>query len=126
MTQPSWALDRALGVRLGVQTGAGVLGSAQQARGHDTDKRGRTAGADKSAAAGWSAGRAGSSSARAQGAAGALACAAGGAQARGARQAGAGRAAWALGAQPGRAGWSWVVHSVHSSYFRSVLTRYCS
>ena len=32
----------------------------------------------------------------------------------------------ALGTQPGRTGWPWAVHSVHSAYFRSVLTRYCS
>ena len=47
----------------------------------------------------------------------------GGAQVRGTRQAGAGRAGRE---RPGRAGWPWAVHSVHSAYFRSVLTRYCS
>ena len=36
------------------------------------------------------------------------------------------RAAWVLGARPRRAGWPWAVHSVHSAYFRSVLTRYFS
>ena len=35
---------------------------------------------------------------------------------------GAGQAAWALGARP----WPWAVHSVHSTYFRSVLTRFSS
>ena len=40
--------------------------------------------------------------------------------ARQARGLGAGRAAG------GAAGWLWVVHSVHSSCFRSGLTRYCS
>ena len=39
------------------------------------------------------------------------------------------RAAWArqahgLGAE--RAGWPWAVHSVHSTHFRSVLTRFFS
>ena len=34
--------------------------------------------------------------------------------------------ACAEGARPGRACWPWAVHLVHSAYFRSVLTRYCS
>ena len=51
------------------------------------------------------------------------ACAAGARKARGLD---AGPAAWALGARPGRTGWPWAVHSMHSAYFRSVLTRYCS
>ena len=46
------------------------------------------------------------------------------ARTRQARGLGAGRAAWALGARPGRVGWAWAVHSVHSAYFRSVLTRF--
>ena len=50
----------------------------------------------------------------------------GGVQALGARGARGKRTAWALGMRPGRAGWPWAVHSVHSAYFRSVLTRYCS
>ena len=29
-----------------------------------------------------------------------------------------------LGSWPGRVGWPWAVHSVHSAYFRSVLTRF--
>ena len=44
-------------------------------------------------------------------------------RARGVRSRGG---AWALGARPGRVGWPWAVHLVHSAYFRSVLTRYCS
>ena len=52
---------------------------------------------------------------------------------QGARAAGSGvrgargvRSRGAAGALPGRAAWPWAVHSVHSAYFRSVLTRYCS
>ena len=41
-----------------------------------------------------------------------------------ARQATGARGVRGLGAE--RASWSWAVHSVHSAYFRSVLTRYCS
>ena len=44
---------------------------------------------------------------------------------RRARQGLAGARQGAAGAQAGRAGWPWAVHSVHSAYFRSVLTRYC-
>ena len=51
---------------------------------------------------------------------------AGGAQTLGAGGARCKRAAWVLGEQPGRASWPWAVHSVHSAYFQSVLTRYCS
>ena len=51
---------------------------------------------------------------------------AGGRRAGRAQQGRSRRAAWALGARPGRLGWPWAVHSVHSAYFRSVLTRFFS
>ena len=108
--------DTALG-RAGKALGAqGVrqagLGSSRCARGGVRGARG----AQRARQAG-ARGRA-RQQARARGACGA------GLAGRQARSLGAGCAAWALGAQPGRAGWPWVVYSVHSAHFRSVLTRF--
>ena len=51
------------------------------------------------------------------------ACAAG---ALGVRSRGAAGALGVRSRGAGRVGWPWAVHSVHSAYFRSVLTRYFS
>ena len=116
-TQPSWALDRVLGARLGVQAGAGRgrWGARQRAAG--ARARHRRAGGTWQARGSRleRAGLAGGSSPWARGE---RACVVGGAQARGASatdKRGA-RVARGLGARPVRTGWaSWVL--VHPAWF---------
>ena len=102
---------------------AGALGARKQARqecvgagrGTQAGVRGRAGRRRQAAAARERSGRVGVRGSWAQAQAGG--------RALGARQAGAGR----MGpSRPGRLGWPWAVHSVHSAYFRSVLTRFFS
>ena len=72
----------------------------------------------------WQARRRQVRGARAARACGRWARGAGGSGTQGARHERGRRTAWALGARPGRVGWPCAVHSVHSTYFRSVLTRF--
>ena len=93
---------------------AGVQGALQAGRQACVGARASAAGAQAVGA-----GRPGGTGVRAVGA-----CGAGGSGTQGSRHGRGRRAAWALGARPGRVGWPWAVHSVHSAYFRSFLTRF--
>ena len=104
--QASWASSRRAG------TARGSAGGRKRARAR-SGRRGRTRGAVGAGTHGerQALARTGSGTAR---------------QCR--REAGArqGRSKRAGCARPGRTGWLRAVHSVHTAYFRSGLTRYCS
>ena len=114
-----WALGRrwARGWARRHDTGLAQVGRSWGAQaGTQADARAREALRRQAAGEGGTGVRALGSRGRAEQAAGAR-------QRRGRGKAGA-RGACGLGA--GRADWPWDVHSVHSAYFRFVLTRYCS